>query len=178
MKNIWVYIYSNILSKYNPDADDNQWKPPNTNNLKGTINHEIGHTLDFLFDLSSNKKIQKLYKEDLKRWGYIKKKWFIEWKGEQQYLTDFKTAVKEAQKEYEKDMGKSTMQKFGYDFDIVSRYSFENKNKNSKENDKYYEFIAEVIYEIFTVGAENARPFTQKVWKEIKEAIKNSNKIS
>lgn len=169
IRGLYINPIANRLRKAR-NKDDHKHSPPGTTNIKGTINHEIGHSLDFVFNLSSDKKIQELYNEDLKRWLSVKTRWYDEVQGLKFFKSDFEEAFEEAKKEYQRTAKK------GEDFDFLSGYAFENQNTNAKDEARYYEFIAEATSEILTVGYENARPRTKKIWDEILRVIKESKK--
>lgn len=183
--NYGIYVNPDKVKVYDPDYQ--QWKPLNCNNFKSTIFHEIGHTIDYKFNLASNPNIQALYKEDIKRYKEFKKVFDNNyWAYYPDVKMAFKVSMQEAKKEYEDHVINninsiqkiSCIQKFGYDFDFLSQYSFDGDKKyKATDPERYREFIAEVICEIFTVGERKARPMAQKVWKEIIKQIKNDNNL-
>ena len=180
--NYGIYINPDVVKKYSKINNNFLWHPKGFNGFISDIYHEIGHTIDYKFDLASNKNIQKLYIKDLARYKSVMDYWRYEWKGQWRYSCTFKDALEKAKQDADKkcftEYGKTFKQIYGYDFAFLSQYSFEdNKKYNTTDPDRYREFIAETISEIFTVGEQNASPIAREVWREIIIQIKNNSKI-
>ena len=181
---VGIYINPDVVrnSYKNPYS---QWKPLNCYNLKGTINHEIGHAIDNLLGLTLNNKtkskIKQLYEQDLIRYKYFKTE-FDKYK--QIYPNDTKTAFKMAMKDakynYEtREIGTSCIKKFGYDFDFLSQYSFSKEKEFSKalnNPERFKEFVAEAICEHLT-SPTTSRPLAEAVWEIVIDAIKKNKNI-